>query len=191
MLEQHPRSIDKHAFKRQHVFDRASIKNRMHTRRIVADHTSEVGMGGRRHIRAEHQAVLGQLCVEMIEHQTRLDPGEFFLRVDFEYRATMGGKIDHDRRVDGLTGQGRPPASGKDRELLPLAILDDRLHILDMTGNHHPDRNHLIDARIGGIQHSIMKGKSNLTLDQGGKLPGDPLRGLTLGKCRVVVPDCQ
>lgn len=55
------------------------------------------------------------------------------------------------------------------------AVTHHALGILDIESAHHPNRLHLVNARIGGIEHSIMLAEPHLALHQFREVSSDLL----------------
>src|SRR5438477_13182645 len=107
---------------------------------VVADHAAEGAPAMRRWIRTKGQVVLLGRGAQVVEDQTRLDPGKLALRVDRDDVPKILGEVENDRDVAALPGEARPGAAGQDRGADAPAYLDRLNHVGDVTRDDDPDR---------------------------------------------------
>lgn len=121
-----------------------AIQDGVGTRGIVADRSADRSTVGASGSRAEHQAVLAQLCVQLIHHDPRLDAGDPSHRIHFEELVKVLGRVDNEGSAHGLSGKTAPTASWQDRRLVLRRELDRPADVVVRLRDHDAERLDLI-----------------------------------------------
>src|SRR5699024_961511 len=105
------RPVVEHDVQRGDVVDRLAGALRGGAARVITDHAAERAVHMGSGFGTEPQSVLGQLCVQTVQH----DPGLHYacapLRIDRHQAVTVFGPIDDDRFIGALTGKAGTAAA--------------------------------------------------------------------------------
>ena len=132
----------------------------MRAGRVIANDPAQGGAVAAGGVRAKLQVVWGQLLVELVEHQARLDPHPPLFNIHLQHLVQVSGQIDHQSRVDGLSGQGTAAPPGQDRNLVLRGQLNRSLHIRRAARDQHTMGHDLVDAGIGAVKHPAVRIRS-------------------------------
>ena len=90
----------------------------------------------------------------MVEDHARLDARHPPAGIDFEDAVQVLGHVHHDGFTDGLTGQTRPPAPGKNRNIEVASYLHGGENIFVSARNDDTDGFDLVNARIRAVKEA-------------------------------------
>ena len=133
------------------VVHHVAVGDRARAARIVAGHAAQRRLRGRADVDREPEAVRLQPCIELVEHDARLDRDRHRLLVHGDDAIQMLAVIDHQRRADGLTALRASGASRQHGHAQLTADAERRLDIVVTGRDQHADGFHLIDGRISGV----------------------------------------
>jgi len=88
-----------------------AVQDRVGTGGVVADDAADGGAVGAGRVGAEHQAVAGQLGVELGKDDTGLHTSHPRARVNLQDLVEVFRGIDYERCADRLPGQAAAPAA--------------------------------------------------------------------------------
>ena len=108
------------------MVDGHAVAHRTHARRIVGDHTADIGTVLRGRIGREMHAVRFEQSVEFVAHHPRLDSHPAFIEIQLQHAGQVFGDIQNYRLTDGLSGQAGTAAARQQRQT-QLGALPDRL----------------------------------------------------------------
>ena len=84
----------------------------------------------------------------------RFDESPTFLCIHFENAIQVLRHVQNDSFANGLAGQARARASGKDWHVEIARDLHRRKHIFVRTWNNHTDRFDFVDAGVGAVEEA-------------------------------------
>ena len=107
---------------------------------VVADHAAERVVVVSRRIRSKRQMAPLRCAAKVVEHDTRLDPGQSFPVVDGLDVIQIFRIIDNHRSIAALSGEAGAAAARQHRRAVLAAQLDRGDHICDISGYDDADR---------------------------------------------------
>ena len=172
LAEVHRGAVRHHHLEREEILHRPPMQDASRARRVVADHAAERGVSARRDIRTEEESLGRQRRVQLIQRDARLHARRARRRVDLEDRPAMRAEVHHHREVHTLARQTGAATAWQHRKVVRLAephqVRDPRRR----PRHDHPDRLHLVDARVGRVEHPVVTIEADLAHAERAKFVG-------------------
>ncbi len=100
---------------REDVVHHVAVAHRARTATVVRGHAADRRLSGRRHVDRIPEAMALELRIQVIEHDSRLDPGRAPGHVELEQLVQVLAVIDYEGCADGLTALRGSRAARQDR----------------------------------------------------------------------------
>src|SRR5581483_1640550 len=136
----------------------------MHSTGVVSNHSAQVAILMRRGIRAEGKTIFVGAVAQIVEHDSRLNPRVFFLRVDLQNLVQVFGKINDYSHVAGLTAKTRSATARQQRRAMLVRQRNGLDHIFYSFGNNNANR----DLAIVGTIHRVKSACAVVKVDFAG-----------------------
>jgi hypothetical protein len=91
---------------------------------------------------------------EMIENDSRLDPRDAAVGINFEDVAHVLGEVEHDGDVAALTGEGSASTAAEERSAEFTAGGDSGENILRVVGKNYTDWELAVVGPVGGVERA-------------------------------------
>ena len=165
--EMRERSVREHDVLLEHVIDGLSVEHRARAGRVVRHHAADGGAAGRRDVGREAEPVLAKRRVQLVQHDTGLDPCPAPGRIHFEHAVEVLRRVDDDAAADGLTGLRRTAASHRQGAAVLRADRHGPHDVVARLHDHDAERLDLVDAGVGRIQRARDPVEADFALDRG------------------------
>jgi hypothetical protein len=139
----------------------------MHTAGVVSDHSAESAAAVSCRIRTEGEVMFFGGGAQTVEHDSGLYAGDAADRIDFENPRHVFGKIEDDRDVAALSGQGCAGATAEQRRAELAAECDSGFNIVSVAREHDADRNLAVVGAVGGVESAGAPVEADLAADLG------------------------
>ena len=138
----------------------------MHAAGIVAEHSADRAMIVRRRIGSKNQAMLLDRLLHFVEHDSRLDAHQLFLRIDLDDAVHVFREIDDDRDVAALARQARAAAATGDRRADISGRPRPWRYIAPIARNHDTDRDLPVIRAVGRIKCAVAVVETNFAANR-------------------------
>ena len=165
--EMRERSVREHDVLLEHVVDGLPVEHRTRAGRIVGHHAAHGGAARGRDVRRKAEPVLVKRCVQLVQHQTRLDPRPASGGIHLEQAVEVLRGVDDDAAADGLTGLRRAAASHRQGAAVSCADRHCPDDVVARLHDHDAERLNLVDARVGRIQRARDGVEADFAFDRG------------------------
>ena len=165
--EMRERSVREHDVLLEHVVDRLAVEHRARPGRVVRHHAADGGATRRRDVGRKAEPVLAKRRVQLVQHDTRLDPRPAPGRIHLEHPVEVLRRIDDDAAADGLAGLRRTAASHRQGASMLCADRHGPHDVVARLHDHDAERRDLVDARVGRIQRPRDPVEADFAFDRG------------------------
>ena len=121
----------------------------MRSGRVVADDAANRGAIGGGRVGAEHESLILDLAVELIEVDARLNGNSARFRLEIDDPVEIFRGVDDQRGADGLPRERRSATAREDRYTMAGGEFHRGDHVIGGTGNNDADRIDLVVGSIG------------------------------------------
>ncbi len=140
---------------------------------VVADHPAQRAAAVRGRVGPEGETVRGGRGAQVVEHHSRLHPGDGLLRVDAQHGPQMPGEVDDHGLVDGLPADAGGRSARQHGHVVLPAHLERGQHVVVVRGLNDPDRDVPVVGRVRG-EHGPAGGvEAHLAADPRGQVSGE------------------
>ena len=147
----HP-PVGQHRFHGQHVVGHDPVADRAGASAVVADHPAQRGAAGGGHVHRKAEVRRRQPAVQLVQHQTRLDPCGARLSIHFQQPVQVPRRVHDHGPPHRLTALRGPAATGQHRRPLFAGRAHHGLHVVQRARQDHPQRLDLVDGGVGGVE---------------------------------------
>jgi hypothetical protein len=106
---------------------------------IIADHPSDRASIVSRRIGRKSQLMGLRLVSESVQHNSRLNPRNFFVGIDLEDPVHVLREIENDRDITALPGETSSGTASQDGSTVLPARSNRRNHVFDVPRDHQSD----------------------------------------------------
>jgi len=110
---------------------------------------------------------LGDEVIEMIEDGTGFDGAFLVFDIEREKSVAIHGEVEDDCVVDGLAGETGTGAPGEEGEVVIAGVFDHAEDVLGIFREDDAERFDLVDARVGGVEHTVVFTEAYFAFDDG------------------------
>ncbi len=147
------------------MIDSLPVSNRTGAAGVIAQHSADIGTGAGRNVGRKEELVGGEVLVQIVQDDARLDPDDPALRIHVEDTVHVLREIqDHPRR-NGLTRKARPSSPREDGNGVLGCQGDRRDDVAIMPRDDHDRRIDLVQTGIGAVESAGHRVGQNLAFD--------------------------
>src|SRR5262249_51949250 len=139
----------------------------MYAAGVVPDHSAQIAIFVRGRIWPKGKTELVGAISQIIEHDTGLHPGIFFLRIDLQNLIQVLGKINDHRNVAGLSTEACAATARQQRRSVFVRQRNGLNDIFYSFGDHYSDWHLAIVGAIHGVESSSAIVKTDISSNRG------------------------